>query len=122
MFFRSWIRMGTDPTVLDYRAPEAPPSHRSIRRFQVIYAFGIAAAYLTVWFCDISWPTTTNSNDPRKTELAMTIQVAGGAACAWLGLALRRILLSDPIRRSVWTWLLVAANALVALAVLHGSW
>jgi len=103
--------------VIDYRTPEASPANRAVRRFQVIYAIGIVAAYATVWVCLSSWPHTSNSADPRKAELAMTIQVAGGAACAWLVLALRRTLHSHAIRRSVWTWLLIAANAFVALAV-----
>src|SRR5436189_6375998 len=104
--------------VLDYRTPETPPARRGVWRFQVLYALGIATAYSIVWYSWSSWPHTSNSLDPRKAELAITIQVAGGAACAWLVLALRRILRSGPIRRSVWTWLLVAANAFVALAAL----
>jgi hypothetical protein len=110
--------MESTSPVLDYRTPEASPARGSVRRFQVIYAIGIIAAYATIWFCLSSFPHTSNSADPRKAELAMTINVAGGTACAWLVLALRRIVRSSAIRRSVWTWLLVAANAFVGLAVL----
>jgi O-antigen ligase len=104
--------------ILDYHTPRESSAGRSVRRFQVIYAIGILAAYATIWFCSVLWPHNTNSADVRKAELAMTIQVAGGAACAWLVLALCRILRSGPIRRSVWTWLLVTTNALVALAAM----
>jgi hypothetical protein len=45
-------------------------------------------------------------------------QAVGAAACVWLIMALVRIVQNDAIRRSRWTWLLVAANAYICLAVL----
>ena len=114
--------MEGSPSALDYRTPAVSAGSRRVWRFQLIYALGIVAAYVTVWSCWGAWPHTSNSADPRKAELAMTIQVAGGAACAWLVLALRRTLRNDAIRRSVWTWLLIAANAFVALAVMPAGY
>ena len=105
-------------SVLDYHAAQAPRVASGTRRFLVIYAIGIAAAYCTVWYCAQTWPHNSNGADIRKAELAMTIQVAGGAACAWLVLGLRRILIRRTLRRNVWSWLLVAANAFVGLTAL----
>ena len=114
--------MGSATSILDYRSTAEPPQTRDVRRFHVIYFVGIAVAYITVWVCVSAWPHTSNSADSRKDELAMTIQVAGGAACAWLALAIRRILGNNAIRRSVWTWFLVTANVFVGLAVLPAGY
>lgn len=110
-------RMKSVSPILEYRGSAEGPADRGVQRFHAAYGIAMLVAYLTIGYCLSSWPQTSNSLDPHKSELAMTIQVTGGAACAWLVLALRRILLSNPISRSVWTWLLVAANAVVGLAV-----
>jgi hypothetical protein len=106
------------PEVLEYCTRPARRATDAVRRFHVIYAVGIVLAYIVIQQCWNAWPHTSNSAEPRKAELAMAIQVTGGAACGWLALALRRINNIGAIRWSVLTWLLVAANAVVGLAVL----
>jgi hypothetical protein len=110
--------------ILHYRTPNPSSPSLTPRRFLTTYASGVLTIYATLWYCISSWPHTTNNADPRKAELSITVQVAGGTACAWLILALRR-LPSEARSGFPYTLLvgsILAANALAALAVLQGTY
>jgi O-antigen ligase len=94
--------------------PPESLSANGVRRFLLIYASGIVAMYATALLCGLLTP---HSSDLEHVGLAIG-QAVGAAACAWLVMALVRIVQNEAIRRNRWTWWLLVANLFMCTAVL----
>lgn len=104
--------------MLDYSAAThpTPEAAAAFRRQRIIYIVGVCV----LWAVHLSVLANRShlSDGMANAGNVVVMQVTGWAALAWLLIGLRRILLSRPLRHSVWVWLFVIANAIAAAPVL----